>query len=67
VSHPTDPDRAEAAHGRLGLQDRLNIARWADEYITGLVENHHGGRADVRSVIHALHDPAPISGADGAA
>jgi hypothetical protein len=55
-------DRPDGADGRLDLQTRLNIARWADEYINGLVENHHGTPADVRSIVHALHDPAPIAG-----
>ena len=41
---------------RLDEQTRLNITRWAEEYISGLVENHNGNREDVRSVIHQLHD-----------
>jgi hypothetical protein len=40
----------------LDRQSLLNITRWAEEYISGLVENHHGGPEDVRSVIHQLHD-----------
>jgi hypothetical protein len=45
----------------LDLQTRLNITRWAEEYIAGLVANHHGGGEDVRSVIHRLHDQAAIA------
>jgi hypothetical protein len=50
------PDWAEPAEpaGPLDLQTRLNITRWAHEYISGLVENHHGGPEDVRSIIHGL-------------
>jgi hypothetical protein len=40
----------------LDHQTRLDIARWAHEYISGLVDNHNGGPADVLSVIHDLHD-----------
>jgi hypothetical protein len=50
---------------RLDVQTRLNIARWAREYIAGLVENHHGGPEDVRSIIHDLHDRRAIAGPDG--
>ena len=39
----------------LALQTRLDIARWAEEYIADLVETHAGGPADVRSIIHELH------------
>jgi hypothetical protein len=50
---------------RLDVQTRLNIARWAREYISGLVENHHGGPEDVRSIIHDLHDRRAIAGPEG--
>jgi hypothetical protein len=52
------PDRPRpAASARpLDLQTRLNLTRWAQEYISGLVENHHGGPEDVRSIIHGLKD-----------
>jgi hypothetical protein len=46
----------------LDRQTRLNITRWAHEYIAGLVENHDGGPEDVRSIIHELHDEPPIAG-----
>jgi hypothetical protein len=46
----------EVGSRRLDTQTRLNIARWAEEYISGLVENHNGGPEDVRAVIHELYD-----------
>jgi hypothetical protein len=49
-------ERPEGTTMPLDVQTRLNITRWAEEYISGLVENHHGGPADVRSIIHELHD-----------
>ena len=49
----------------LDSQTRLNIARWAEEYITGLVENHNGAPEDVRSIIHSLHDRRAIAGRVG--
>ena len=54
-------DRPDGADGRLDLQTRLDIARWADEYITAVVETHHGSPADVRSIVQALHDQAAIT------
>lgn len=57
--HPTGSEIAEfieVPSMRLDAQTRLNITRWAHEYISGLVENHHGGPEDVRSIIHQLHD-----------
>ena len=39
----------------LSDQTRVNITRWAEEYISGLVKAHHGNSEDVRSVIHDLH------------
>jgi hypothetical protein len=50
---------------RLDLQTRLNIVRWAEEYISGLVENHNGGPEDVRSIIHDLHDERTVADHDG--
>jgi hypothetical protein len=50
---------------RLDAQARLNIARWAEEYITGLVANHNGGPEDVRSIIHDLHDQRSLRDHDG--
>jgi len=40
----------------LDTQTRLDITHWAEQYIAGLVGNHHGDREDVRGVIHDLHD-----------
>lgn len=48
--------RQDRATVGLDLQTRLNIARWAQEYISGLVETHDGDARDVRSIIHQLHD-----------
>ena len=45
----------------LDLQTRLNVTRWAQEYISGLVENHNGGPEDVRSIIHELHDQTTLT------
>ena len=46
---------------RLDTQTRLNITRWAEEYISGLVRRHDGDREDVRSVIHDLHLQCTLS------
>jgi hypothetical protein len=55
--------RPEANTARLDLQTRLNITRWAEEYIADLVENHNGDAEDVRSIVHQLHDRiAPTGG-----
>jgi hypothetical protein len=51
----------------LDKQTRLNIARWAEEYISGLVENHNGDPADVTSIIHELYDQRALTYPDGAA
>jgi hypothetical protein len=48
------PIERRAGTVRLDTQTRLNITRWAEEYITGLVENHNGGAEDVRSIIDGL-------------
>ena len=40
---------------RLSVQTRINITRWAEEYILGLVENHNGDSEDVWLIIHDLH------------
>jgi hypothetical protein len=45
----------------LDTQTRLNITRWAEEYITGLVENHNGGPDEVRSIIHELYDERALT------
>lgn len=50
---------------RLDAQTRLNITRWAEEYIAGLVENHDGGPEDVRTIIHQLHDDRTRTHRDG--
>jgi len=50
---------------RLDLQTCLNIVRWAEEYIAGLVQNHDGGPEDVRTVIHHLHDQRTSTHRDG--
>jgi hypothetical protein len=64
---PTGPvELRQGTTMRLDPQTRLNITRWAEEYISGLVENHHGGPEDVRSIIHELHDQKPIEQLDGA-
>lgn len=52
VSDWTD---ATTARRPLSDQTRTNITRWAEEYISGLVRDHDGDDADVRSVIHDLH------------
>lgn len=44
-----------APTGHLDTQTRTDITHWAQEYISGLVESHHGDREDVRAVIHDLH------------
>ena len=40
---------------RLCIQTRINITRWAEEYISGLVENHNGDSEDICLIIHDLH------------
>jgi hypothetical protein len=57
--------RGDGATVRLDVQTRLNITRWAREYISGLVENHNGDAADVRSIIHQLHDQRALADRDG--
>ena len=46
---------AKDATVRLSVQTRINITRWAEEYISGLVENHNGDSEDVWLIIHDLH------------
>jgi hypothetical protein len=58
-------ERREGNTARLDVQTRLNIARWAEEYISGLVENHHGDPEDVRTIIHQLHDRRAHPNHDG--
>jgi hypothetical protein len=71
ASDPPASHRAEPIGTRAGpmphldRQTRLNITRWAHEYIAGLVENHDGGPGDVRSIIHELHDEEPILARSG--
>jgi hypothetical protein len=48
--------RREGTTARLDAQTRMNITRRAEEYIVGLVENHHGAPEDVRSIVLELHD-----------
>jgi len=50
---------------QLDEQTRLNIVRWAEEYISGLIENHNGDPEDVRSIIHDLHDQRALTDHDG--
>jgi hypothetical protein len=49
---------------QLSEQTRIDITRWAQEYISGLVENHHGDSEDVRSIIHELHDQSTFTDHD---
>ena len=48
----------------LSEQTRLNIAAWAEEYISGVVENHHGHSEDVRAIINDLHDQITVTDHD---
>jgi hypothetical protein len=48
-------EQRDVPTAHLDTQTRIDITRWAEEYISGLVENHHGDREDVRAVIHDLH------------
>jgi hypothetical protein len=57
-------EQREGTTVRLDEQTRLNISRWAEEYISGLVENHNGDREDVRSVVHELHDQSALADHD---
>ena len=65
ASSPTEPRKGPTV--RLDAQTRLNLTRWAEEYITGLVENHNGDPEDVRSIIHELHDQNALTYLDGRA
>ena len=49
----------------LDAQTRLDITHWTREYISGLVETHHGDDEDVRAVIHDLHDQINVIDANG--
>jgi len=53
-------ERREGTTMPMDTQTRLNITRWAEEYISGLVENHNGDPEDVRSIIHELHDQGAL-------
>jgi L-aminopeptidase/D-esterase-like protein len=55
----------DAARRRLDTQTRIDIARWAEEYIARLVENHHGDRHDVRTVVDDLNRRTNVIGATG--
>jgi hypothetical protein len=58
---------ATAARRPLSDQTRVNITRWAEEYISGVVRNHDGDseqfRLDdlVRRALSARDDPATSS------
>jgi hypothetical protein len=58
-------ERREGTTVQLDEQTRLNIVRWAEEYISGLIENHNGDPEDVRSIIHDLHDQRALTDHDG--
>jgi hypothetical protein len=45
---------------KLSLQTRINITRWAEEYISGIVENHNGDSEDVCLIIHDLNYQAAL-------
>jgi hypothetical protein len=62
---PTPAPPATGAPGPLDEQTRLNIARWAQEYISGLVATYNGHPDDVRSVILQLHDETTLTAEDG--
>ena len=49
------PVRERPVPVRLDPETRLDIARWAEEYISGLVGGHNGTPDDVRTIIHDLH------------
>jgi hypothetical protein len=58
IAPPPTHERPDPAPRPLDLQTRLDITRWAEEYISGLVDNHNGTPEDVRWVIHDLHTQA---------
>ena len=62
---PARTERRVDAVVHLDVQTRLDIAHWAEEYIAGLVENHHGDREDVRAVVRDLHDRINLIDANG--
>ena len=61
---PQDAPRRTGTTARLDPQTRLDIARWARQYISHVVENHNGGRDDVRAVIDDLRLETNIFGTD---
>lgn len=63
-SKATAPTEQREGTTTLDQQTRLNITRWAVEYISGLVENHNGNPEDVRSVINQLHDQVTLTDHD---
>jgi hypothetical protein len=56
IDEPLVPERPFDGTAGLDVQTRLNITRWAREYISGLVDDNNGTRDDVRTIIRALHD-----------
>ncbi|MGH9289299.1 MAG: hypothetical protein ACRD0V_13605 [Acidimicrobiales bacterium] len=50
---------------QLSDQTASTSPAWAQEYILGFVENHHGDREEVRSIIYDLHDQSPLTDHDG--
>jgi hypothetical protein len=65
VERPDVPTAHLYSH--LDTQTRVDIARWAEEYITELVENRNGDRHDVRAIIHDLnYQTNVVGGADRA-
>jgi hypothetical protein len=57
--------RRDVPTAGLDTQTRIDITLWAEEYIAGLVEKHHGNRDDLRAVIHDLHYRTNIIDAHG--
>ncbi len=63
VARDERPDVPTAhLYAHLDTQTRVNIARWAEEYVTGLVECRHGDRHDVRAIIHDLNYQTNVLG-----
>jgi hypothetical protein len=54
----------ETSPPRISSRTRSDITPWAEEYISGLVDNHPGAHEDVRTVIHDLHDRTAVSNAN---
>jgi hypothetical protein len=62
---PTPAPAPSGASRPLDEQTRLNITRWAQEYISGLVATYNGHPDDIRSVILKLHDETALTPEDG--